>query len=157
MSAGRTVNSRSKDWGTPQKYIDTIKDFFGGTIGLDPCSNQYSIVGAEINIILPNNGLLVEWDEKTVFVNPPYGADRERGATIKDWFSKAYYSHILYKNEIMMLVPVATNTSHWKHYVFGKADSICFLKDSRVKFLENGKEGGERRTYGLCNDLLWRT
>jgi len=47
MSAGRTVNSQSQSWGTPLKYVKVIKRFFGGTIDLDPCSNEYSIVNAE--------------------------------------------------------------------------------------------------------------
>ncbi len=41
-----------------------------------------------------------------------------------------------------MLVPVATNTTHWKKYVFGEADVMCFLYDTRLKFLINGKSGG---------------
>jgi len=53
MSAGRRVNTKSKSWGTPSKYIDVIKLFFEGTIDLDPCSNEYSIVNADINYIVP--------------------------------------------------------------------------------------------------------
>ena len=36
MSAGRTVNSLSQHWGTPQKYVDVIRRFFEGVIDLDP-------------------------------------------------------------------------------------------------------------------------
>ncbi len=50
MSAGRTVNSQSQTWGTPIKYVKAIKEFFGGKIDLDPCSNEYSIVNAETHI-----------------------------------------------------------------------------------------------------------
>ena len=42
MSAGRKVNSLSQEWGTPEKYVQAVKEFFGGEIDLDPCSNQYS-------------------------------------------------------------------------------------------------------------------
>ena len=72
MSAGRRVNTKSKSWGTPSKYIDVIKLFFEGTIDLDPCSNEYSIVNADINYIVPqNNGLIDSWNYKRIFVNPP--------------------------------------------------------------------------------------
>lgn len=35
-------NTTKKDWNTPPKYIKPIKDFFGGSIALDPCSNEHS-------------------------------------------------------------------------------------------------------------------
>lgn len=53
MSAGRTVNSQSQSWGTPLKYVKAIKRFFGGAITLDPCSNEYSVVHAETEFMLP--------------------------------------------------------------------------------------------------------
>lgn len=55
MSAGRTVNSKSLTWGTPKKYVEAVKAVFGGTIELDPCSNEYSIVNAKIEFQLPDN------------------------------------------------------------------------------------------------------
>ena len=57
MSAGRTVNSQSLDWGTPEKYIAAVKRFFGGKIDLDPCSNKYSIVQAEVEYRLPHTSV----------------------------------------------------------------------------------------------------
>lgn len=47
MSAGRKINTNSQAWGTPQKYVDAVKEVFGGYIDLDPCSNEYSIVNAK--------------------------------------------------------------------------------------------------------------
>ena len=47
MTAGRHVNTLSQSWRTPPKYVRAIKDFWGGRIGLDPCSNEYSIVHAK--------------------------------------------------------------------------------------------------------------
>ena len=82
-------------------------------IELDPCSNEFSIVKSNIKFTLPmNDGLLSEWNFKTIFVNPPYGADRERGTTIKDWLRKCADAHKIYGSEILALIPVATNTSH---------------------------------------------
>ena len=43
-----------------------------------------------------------------------------------------------YNSEVIALVPVATNTLHWKMFVFGNATNICFFKDTRLKFFENG-------------------
>ena len=121
MSAGRTVNSQSQSWGTPLKYVKAIKLFFGGKISLDPCSNKYSIVKAETEFMLPqNDGLQENWNYPTIYINPPYGSDKERGTSIKNWLAKCALTHETYNSEILALVPVATNTGHWKQSVFGK-------------------------------------
>lgn len=155
MSAGRTVNSQSQSWGTPPEYVKTIKRFFGGSIALDPCSNECSIVHAEIEFMLPqNDGLKEDWSYPTIYMNPPYGADRERGTTIKNWLVKCAITHQKYDSEILALVPVATNTSHWKQSVFGKARAVCFLYDTRLKFLENGFSAGKGAPMA-CAMIYW--
>lgn len=155
MSAGRTVNSKSQTWGTPEKYVNAVKKVFGGNINLDPCSNEYSIVQAEVEYQLPKtDGLKASWHYKTIYVNPPYGADRERGTTIKNWLAKCALSRNEYQNEILALVPVATNTGHWKQSIFGQADGICFLYDTRLKFLENGKDVGKGAPMA-CAMIYW--
>lgn len=151
MSAGRTVNSLSQDWCTPPKYVKAIKEMFNDKIELDPCSNDCSIVNAKVKFLLPkNDGLIEEWNYKTIYINPPYGADRERGTTIKNWLKKCYEANNKYNSEILALVPVATNTGHWKHYVFGKASAICFLYDTRLKFLINGSINNKGAPMSCC-------
>ncbi len=155
MSAGRTVNSKSQSWGTPPKYVNVIRQFFGGSIALDPCSNEYSIVHAETEFMLPqNDGLKENWNYPTIYVNPPYGADRVRGTTIKNWLAKCALTHQKYDSEILALVPVATNTGHWKQSVFGQAKAICFLYDTRLKFLENGSGSGKGAPMA-CAMIYW--
>lgn len=144
MSAGRTVNSQSQSWGTPLKYVRAIKLFFGGSIALDPCSNEHSIVKASVEFMLPEkDGLKQNWDFTTIYVNPPYGADRERGTTIKNWLAKCALTHRNYGSEILALIPVATYTAHWKQSVFGQVSAICLLYDTRLKFLESGLDVGK--------------
>lgn len=155
MSAGRTVNSKSQTWGTPHKYVSTVKEFFGGTISLDPCSNEYSIVNAETEFSLPKtDGLSEKWNYPTIYVNPPYGADRNRGTTIKHWLAKCALSNQEFNSEVLALVPVATNTGHWKRSVFGHAKAICFLYDTRLKFLENGLDVGKGAPMS-CSMIYW--
>lgn len=155
MSAGRSVNSQSQSWGTPIKYINAIKKFFGGSIALDPCSNVYSLVHAEKEFSLPqNDGLKESWNYPTIYMNPPYGSDRERGTTIKNWLAKCALTHNQYGSEILALVPVATNTGHWKQSVFGQARAICFLYDTRLKFLENGQDTGKGAPMS-CAMIYW--
>lgn len=151
MTAGRHVNTLSQSWCTPPKYVNAIKRFWNGSIQLDPCSNQHSIVNAETEFRLPEcDGLKEEWNYETIYVNPPYGSDKERGTTIKNWLAKCCTAHITYKSEVIALVPVATNTGHWKQFVFGKATAICFLYDTRLRFLVDGLDGGKGAPMACC-------
>ena len=128
MTAGRKINSQSQDWGTPAKYVQAVKAVFGGQIELDPSSSAYSIVQARVEYRLPEyDGLKESWDYPTIYVNPPYGADRKRGTTIKHWLARCAEARELYRSEVIALVPVAANTGHWKNSVFGRASAICFL------------------------------
>lgn len=151
MTAGRRVNTLSQSWCTPPKYVNAIRNFWGGVIELDPCSNEYSIVGAKVEYKLPeNDGLVQEWNAKTIYVNPPYGADRERGTTIKNWLAKCMQAHIDFGAEVIALIPVAPNTAHWKKYIFGQASSVCFLYDTRLRFLERGLDIGKGAPMACC-------
>lgn len=157
MTAGRHVNTLSQSWGTPHKYVKAIRQFWAGSIGLDPCSNPYSIVHADIEYMLPeHDGLKEEWNSRTIYVNPPYGTDKERGTSIKNWLAKCAESHIQYGADVIALVPVAPNTGHWKKFVFGQANAICFLYDTRLRFLENGQNTGKGAPMACCL-IYWGT
>lgn len=155
MSAGRKVKTQSQDWGTPAKYVQAVKAVFGGKIDLDPCSNAHSIVGAQTEWMLPkHDGLSEKWEFSTIYVNPPYGADFERGTTIKNWLARCANAYREYGAEVLALVPVAPNTAHWKKYVFTQASGICFLYDTRLRFLENGKDFGKGAPMA-CAMIYW--
>ena len=155
MSAGRTINSLSQSWGTPKKYVDAIKKFFGGSIDLDPCSNNYSIVNAEVEYSLPlQDGLKEMWNFPRIYVNPPYGRDKQRGTSIKDWLYKCVEANENFNSEVIALIHVEVNTSHWKQYVFTKATGVCFLYDTRLRFLEDGYETGKGAPMA-CAIVYW--
>ena len=153
MTAGRHVRSCSQDWGTPQFYVDAVREVLG-KIELDPCSNKYSIVDAKVEYMPPKNGLDESWDYTTIYVNPPYGMNGRYGGRIADWLARCAAAHEDHGAEVIALVPVATNTSHWKMNVFGKAAAVCFLYDTRLKFLVNGKEGGKGAPMS-CAMVYW--
>ncbi len=156
MTAGRNnATSLSNHWGTPPKYVDAVRYFFGGTIALDPCSSEHSIVNATVEFRPDQiDGLDAPWSYETIFVNPPYGSDRERGTTIRNWLHKCATAHSKYKSEILALVPVATNTSHWKLYVWGAATGVAFLYDTRLKFLIRGVEASKGAPMS-CAIVYW--
>ena len=144
-----------KQSGVVLKYVRAVCEMFEGTIGLDPCSNGHSIVGAEFKYALPDqDGLHCSWDFKTIYVNPPYGADRTRGTTIKHWMRRCASAHEKHGAEVLALVPVATNTKHWKLHVFGAATGVAFLYDTRLKFLVDGQNGGKGAPMS-CAMVYW--
>ena len=153
MTAGRTVNSLSQHWCTPAKYVKAVRAALG-TIELDPCSNQWSLVKAATNWSLPKDGLRQKWNYRSIYVNPPYGADRERGTRISDWLGKCAEEHLEQAAEVIALVPVAANTKHWKDSVWAKATSVCFLYDTRLRFLEAGSDTGKGAPMA-CAAVYW--
>jgi len=155
MTAGRNINTKSQDWGTPEKYVKAVKEVFGGKINLDPCSSKYSIVNAEVEYMPPeHDGLKESWDFKTIYVNPPYGINKKNGTSIKHWLSRCAEAYEQYKSEVIALIPVAPNTGHWKNSIFGRATAICFLYDTRLRFLENGQNGGKGAPMA-CAMVYW--
>ena len=153
MTAGRKVNSISRNWCTPTKYVAAVREMFG-VVHLDPCSNADSIVNANVSYCLPQDGLIESWVFPTIYVNPPYGADRERGTTIKDWLRKCVMANQLYNSQVLTLIPVATNTSHWKEYIWNHACAVCFLADTRLKFRVGGDENGKGAPMA-CAMVYW--
>lgn len=150
MSAGRKNTSEKKDWNTPPKLVEAIRTFYDGRIGLDPCSNEYSTVSAIREFSLPEtDGLMEKWLDNTVFVNPPYGRNGN-GTSLYSWVSKAWDSCQKYSNEIIMLIPVATNTKHFKDIIFEYAKAICFLKDTRLRFWNEGVEDKKGAPMACC-------
>jgi hypothetical protein len=156
MTAGRTVIGLSRDWGTPEKYVRAVKRVLGGEIDLDPCSNEFSIVHAKTEYRLPTDGLKESWNFARVYVNPPYGSDKDRGTRISDWLARCADANKRYESEVLALVPVATNTGHWKDHVWGAATAVAFLYDTRLKFLVNGHLVGKGAPMS-CAMVYWGT
>jgi DNA N-6-adenine-methyltransferase (Dam) len=140
MTAGRQSITETKDWCTPPHIVESVRRVFGGSIDLDPCSNEDSVVEARVSYLLPEeDGLAASWDYGTIYVNPPYGTDKERGTRIAHWFVRIAEA-ARNGSQVIALVPVATNTGHWKRFVYPVADAICFLYEPRVKFYIGGRE-----------------
>jgi len=101
-----------------------------------------------------NDGLKESWNYPTIYVNPPYGSDKVNGTTIKNWLFRCAHAHRNYGSRVIALVPVATNTSHWKEYVWGQATAVCFLYDTRLRFLVEGKDEGKGAPMS-CAMIYW--
>ncbi len=110
---------------------------------------------AKVEYRLPvKDGLLEPRDTDTIYVNPPYGRDRDRGTGIIDWLRRCSEANARRGAEVLTLAPVATNTRHWKPFVFGSAAAAAFLCDTRLRFLVDGKEGGKGAPMS-CATVCW--
>ena len=148
MTAGRKNTNTKTDWDTPPKYIKVINEFFG-KIDLDPCSNETSMVDATIKYILPTDGLKESWDYKKIFVNPPFGRNLEEKTSVYTWLKKGVDAN-QNGSELLYLIPVSTNISHFKELIFVYGCGICFLKDTRLRFWNNGIEDKKGAPMACC-------
>lgn len=116
-------SSKSNEWTTPTNLFNELDNEFNFT--LDPCSTHDN-AKCEKHFTLEDNGLLQDWSNNIVFMNPPYGRE------IKHWIKKAY-TESLKGATVVCLIPARTDTTYWHDYIFDKADDIRFLR-GRLKF-----------------------
>lgn len=116
-------SSKSNEWTTPQHLFDELNREYHFT--LDPCATHKN-TKCEKYFTEKENGLLQDWSDDVVFMNPPYGRE------IKHWIKKAY-EEFLNGATVVCLIPARTDTTYWHDFIFDKAFDIRFLK-GRLKF-----------------------
>lgn len=114
-------SSDSSEWETPQDFYDRLNKKFN--FNLDPCASP---VNAKCKKFYSRkeNGLMQDWGDSVVFMNPPYGRE------IKLWMEKAYKSSLCGAT-VVCLVPSRTDTIWWHDYAM--KGEIEFIK-GRLKF-----------------------
>jgi len=134
---------------TPPDLLELIRKLDPkGRIGLDPCSNDYSIVGAttkwEGTYV---NGLSQSWrGHGLVFMNPPHSMSPNN---IEPWMEKAFDEFPRFSSpgprhpdprpatdQFVGLIPAKTDTA-WFHDYAVRFPVKCFLR-RRPKFWLNG-------------------
>lgn len=120
-------SSTSTEWATPDWLFNALNAKFGFT--LDPCSSDANAKCSR-HFTIKEDGLTQDWEDNTVFMNPPYG--REIGR----WMRKAYESS-RQGAIVVCLIPSRTDTQWWHR--FAMRGEIRFLR-GRVRFeeAENG-------------------
>ena len=117
-------SSNSNEWGTPQDLYNKLNNKYKFT--LDPCCTKESAKCKKYYTI-EDNGLLQDWSNEIVFMNPPYGRE------ISKWVKKAYNESKNNKATVVCLIPARTDTIYWHDYIFPNAYDIEFLR-GRIKF-----------------------
>lgn len=117
-------------WNTPETVLRKVRACFpGGRIGLDPCSNQWSTVGAEKEVRLPDDGLKSTWesDAGSIFVNPPFGAG------MPEWIRRCRDACRYGEQDVILLIPCFCETAIWHEVIFPEATALAFVA-SRVVY-----------------------
>lgn len=121
-------SSKNEHWNTPEDVLSAIYGFCNGPVGLDPCSNETSIVKSDRAFTIEDDGLSLSWAcDGLVFVNPPYG----RG--IGAWISKCEDSYFFDGSEVIALVPARTDPKWFQDYA-PRMTMILFWA-GRLRFL----------------------
>ncbi len=136
--------STDHDFNTPPWFLSLVHQLDPRGIGLDPCSNAYSMVKARTAYTISDNGLMQSWrGHGLVFVNPPHSMSP---MNIEPWMEKAHQEFVMQphnyhdatQDSLCMLVPSKTDTA-WFHNHATPMAARCFLQ-GRPKFWHHGEE-----------------
>lgn len=125
------------DWATPKWLYDKLDQEF--EFDLDPCPLNHDINEWD--------GLEIDWEGKSAFVNPPYSRK------LKEAFIRKAFEESKKGCLVVMLLPVSTSTKIFHEIIYPNAE-IRFLK-GRVKF-EGVNTKGERvsNKAGMHDSML---
>jgi hypothetical protein len=111
---------------TPAYVLEPIRELLGGKIGLDPCTEPDNPTAADAFYCPPADGCALPWDSSSVFVNPPYGAVRER------WVARCIEEGR--RRKVVLLIPAATETAIFQSALMA-CRCVMFIR-SRLTFTQ---------------------
>lgn len=132
------------DFNTPPWFCDLVRTLHPKGIGLDPCGNEHSYVGAKTTYTIETNGLAHSWrGHGLVFMNPPHSLSP---FNIEPWVEKTIQEFVFKPLDreldpgdgFVGLVPAKTSPL-WFHSIITECKSRCFLR-GRIKFWHLGQE-----------------
>lgn len=119
-------SSASGEWETPRALFDKLDAEFHFT--LDPAASDLNHK-CEKYYTVKEDGLSWPWDNKRVFLNPPYG----RGV-IEPWMRKVSRELEQHAILVVCLIHARTDTKWFQSWVLPYAHEIRFVR-GRVKFV----------------------
>lgn len=114
MSSHQSPAAKSVTWLTPPEILKAL-----GPFDLDPCAapTPRPWPTAKRHIELPEDGLLANWHDQRVWLNPPFGAEAVR------WLRK-----LADHGDGIALIPARTETAMFYECVWGRASAVMFLR-----------------------------
>tara|TARA_R100000005_G_C4934621_1_gene161997 strand:- start:304 stop:816 length:513 start_codon:yes stop_codon:yes gene_type:complete len=103
------TGNRKDTWNTPVEFVGDVVKFFGGSVDLDPCSDDADNgnVPAKKVYTEETNGLAHEWIADSVFMNHPY-------SNSKEWVPYAAQQYECGNaKEMVLLIKLDVSTKWW--------------------------------------------
>jgi site-specific DNA-methyltransferase (adenine-specific) len=116
-------SSKTDLWSTPQDFYDKLHEEFNFT--LDPCATDDNHK-TDKYYTKETDGLMQDWTDEVVFMNPPYGRGKDG---ILPWMEKASSADAT----VVCLIPSRTDTKWWHDNIIDKNAEVRFIK-GRLKF-----------------------
>jgi hypothetical protein len=114
----KPAHTSKDEWLTPPEIIRSLGEF-----DLDPCSPiNRPWPTAKRHFTIQDNGLMQDWSNYRVWLNPPYGKE------LVHWLEK-----MSMHNNGVALTFARTDTNAFHQFVFPVADSILFIQQ-RITF-----------------------
>jgi hypothetical protein len=139
----QAYSSKTGTWYTPEKYIEAARRVFGGSIWLDPASDEAanSYIKAVQYFDVRQDGLRQDWLALSLWLNPPFDASKEFAVKLlKEWKEKNF-------NEGIALFKFVPSYKWFKPL----ADFPMVITDHRVSFwAAPGVEGSSRFDNAIC-------
>lgn len=128
----------NSDFNTPPDFLDLVRKLDPKRgIGLDPCSNESSMVDSRYSYDIETDGLSRIWRYKgLVFMNPPHSMAPNNIEPWIDHFIGEFSSSGGDADQFVGLVPAKIGPK-WAQKVLPFCDARCFLA-GRIKYWQNG-------------------
>lgn len=140
----------TNEWYTKPKYIEAAREVMG-SIELDPasCEAANQIVKAERYFTKEQNGLLQEWNARSLWLNPPYARTEHYQSGIGLFINKCLKAY--QDGNVLQAIILATTEVNAKWFAPLWQHPICF-PDHRVKFIapEPDPRGKYQHMFGTC-------
>ena len=128
--SGYMKTAVSVEWNTPTPLKDELIQEFG-RFDLDPATTEENPMDAVAYFTKMDDGLIQNWNAKTVYLNPPYGR------VISKWIDKALKEFEEGRcQKVVMLLPSRTCT-RWFHRLYERDCEIRFFK-GRLRYGDRG-------------------
>lgn len=140
--------SLTQEWETPPEIFDPLDLEF--RFDLDPCCRTETAKCKDF-FTKAEDGLKQSWNDKRVFMNPPYGRE------IAQWVCKAYREVTKVIDPAILvvgLIPSRTDTRYFHEWIYHKAE-LRFVR-GRISFI--GRDG-TRGTSAVFPSMvvIWRS
>jgi phage N-6-adenine-methyltransferase len=140
-----TKDRDSDSWYTPEKYTNSARNVFGGTIDLDPFSSVKANETVKASRIFTekDDGCSKDWNAKSVWLNPPYGPLMK--VAVNKFLTELEKSNF---EQAIILCNNSTDTG-WFKKLADTANALCFT-DHRISFIAVDGKKSSVNTRGQC-------